>query len=153
VFLSNFDDLLSAWVDASAKRRQAQRRYYIWARNPQELMHRIAGELEQKNVQYAFTQEAGASLVAPFSTFEIVSLYIESFEKFPAASLAAEEVNKGFNIVLFEPVDTDIFRQSREISNQKAVDDLQLYLDLMKNPLRGEKQAAHLLSLVRKKLQ
>jgi len=153
VLLSNFDDLLSAWVDVSAKRRQAEKRYYAWTRNPQELMHRISEKLEQKNVQYAFTQEAGASLVAPFSTFEIVSLYIESLEKFPAASLAAEDAKKGFNIVLFEPVDTDIFRQAREINNQKVVDDLQLYLDLMKNPLRGEKQAAHLLSVVRKKLQ
>jgi hypothetical protein len=153
VALSNFDDLLSAWVDASIKRRQAERRYYIWAQNTQRLMRNIAERLEQKKVQYAFTQEAGASLVAPFSTFEIVSLYIESFEKVPAAVLAAEDAKKGFNIVLFEPADTDIFRQAREIDNQKVVDDLQLYLDLMKNPLRGERQAVHLLSLLRKKVK
>lgn len=153
VALSNFDDLLSAWVDASIKRRQAERRYYVWAQNPQRLMRSVAEKLEQEKVQYAFTQEAGASLVAPFSTFEIVSLYIESFEKFPAASLAAEEAKKGFNIILFEPSDTDILKQAREIANQKVVDDLQLYLDLMKNPLRGEKQAAHLLSLLRKKVK
>ena len=150
--ISNFDDLLSAWADTYAKRRQAVRRYYIWSRDPRKLMRSIAEKLKQKNVRYAFTQEAGASLVAPFSTFEIVSLYIESFDKFPAISLSAEEARRGFNVILFEPVDAELLKQARSINNMRVVDDFQLYLDLMENPLRGKKQAEHLLSAIQKKL-
>jgi len=149
--LSNFNDLLSAWVSASIKSRETVRHYYVWSQNPEQLMRNISEKLDRNKVRYAFTQEAGASLRAPFSTFEIVGLYIESFNEFPAPALSAEETAKGFNVVLIEPKDEGILTAAKKINGMKVADDLQLYVDLMKNPLRGAKQAAHLLSIIRGK--
>lgn len=149
--LSNYDDLLSAWVEAGIKSKESAKRFYVWSQNPKQLMALISQQLERKNVKYAFTQEAGASLRAPFSTFEIVALYIESFTDFPVAQLSAQQADKGFNVVLLEPKDEAIITHAQTRNGMKVADDLQLYIDLMKNPLRGQKQAEHLLSVIRKK--
>lgn len=149
--LSNFDDLLSAWVSASIKSKETVKYYYVWAQNPKQLMRNLSEKLTRNKVKYAFTQEAGASLRAPFSTFEIVGLYIESFKGFPARVLSAEETAKGFNVALIEPKEEGILAAAKIINGMKVADDFQLYIDLMKNPLRGAKQAAHLLSIIRRR--
>lgn len=149
--LSNYNDLLLGWAEASAKFKEPAKRFYIWSQNPNKLMHSIAEHLERQNIRYAFTREAGASLRAPFSTYEVVSLYIESFDKFPVKRLSAQEADKGFNVVLFEPRDIAILGRAQKLEGMNVVDDLQLYVDLRKNPLRGQKQAEHLLSVIRKK--
>lgn len=148
--VSSFDDLLAAWAEAALKTRESPKRFYVWAQNPRKLMRSIAEQLNQHAVKYAFTGEAGASLRAPFSTFEIVAFYIESFDKFPVSQLSAQETGKGFNVVLLEPRDEAILAQAVTRSGMKVADDLQLYVDLMKNPLRGQKQAEHLLSVIKK---
>lgn len=150
--LSNFDDLLSAWGEESVKRREIRKFYYVWSQNPLQLMRTVAGELSRKGGRYAFTQEAGASLVAPFATFDIVSVYIETLDLFPAGALSAEETAKGFNMVVIEPPDEAVFLNSRDIQGMKVVDNLQLYVDLRKNVLRGDKQAEHVMNIIRKEL-
>jgi hypothetical protein len=148
--VSSFDDLLAAWAEAALKTRESPKRFYVWAQNPRQLMRSIAEKLGRNTVKYAFTGEAGASLRAPFSTFEIITFYIESFDKFPVSQLSAQEADKGFNLVLFEPRDEAILAQAATRSGMKVADDLQLYVDLMKNPFRGQKQAEHLLSVIKK---
>jgi len=149
---SNFDDLFSAWVESETKRRERKKSYYVWAQNPAKLMNMVASKLSLGRIKYAFTQEAGASLVAPFATFDIVSVYIESLDKFPGRSLSASEADKGFNLMVIEAPDDYIFTKSRDRSGLKVVDNFQLYADLKKNPLRGEKQAGHILTLIKKEL-
>ena len=152
--LANFDDLLSAWTEKTVlQRRENSKCYYAWAQNPQRLMRAIANEFSREKTKYAFTQEAGASLIAPFSTFDIVSLYIESFDKFVLDSLSASETKKGFNIVMIEAPDKAIFEQAQERKRMKVVDNLQLYVDLKKNPLRGSKQAEHILNVIKRRLK
>ncbi|PKM99207.1 MAG: hypothetical protein CVU78_07475 [Elusimicrobia bacterium HGW-Elusimicrobia-2] len=148
--LSNFDDLLSAWVESEANRRQAKKNYYLWAQNPQKLMEVVAGKLSGSKMKYAFTQEAGASLVAPFASFNIVTVYVDSLEKFPAKALSASPADTGFNLTVIEAPDDHMLLNAREKDGLKAADNFQLYADLKKNPLRGEKQAGHILALIRK---
>lgn len=151
--LSDFEDLLNAWVEASRQRKEKRKSYYIWAQNPQKLMQILHSELTRRGVRYAFAKEAGASMVAPFSTFDIVSLYIESLDKFPAESLSASEADKGFNVVLIEPRDEFIFKIAQKIGGTNVSDNLQLYIDLKKEALRGAKQAEHILNAIRSKLE
>lgn len=151
--LANFDDLLKAWLEEALNRREIKKCYYVWAQNPQRLMQTISNELARRDVQYAFTQEAGASLIAPFSSFDIVTIYIEGFDKFPVNFLSASETNKGFNVVLLEAPGETIFKDAQEKDGMKVVDNLQLYVDLMKNPLRGSKQAEHVLNVIRRELK
>ena len=150
LILSNFDDLLTAWFEATLSRRENRKFYYVWAQNSQRLMQTISDELSRRQVKYAFTQEAAASLIAPFTTFDIVSMYIESFDKFPAHIFSATETRKGFNIVLVEAQDEAIFEDAQDIRGMKLVDNFQLYVDLKKSPLRGDKQAEHILNIIRK---
>jgi len=151
--LANFDDLLSAWTESEVRRRENKRNYYVWAQNPAKLMKAVAAGLSAAKVEYAFTQEAGALLVAPFATFDIVSLYIKSLDKFPEKPLSASRVDKGFNLTVIEAPDDYILINARDKGGLKVADDLQLYADLMKNPLRGEKQAGHILALMKKTLR
>jgi len=150
LMLANFDDLFSAWVESEMKRRERKKNYYVWAQNPPKLMEEVHSMLSRDKIKYAFTQEAGASLVAPFATFSIVSAYIESLDKFPVKLLSASEADKGFNLTVIEAPDEYIFMNARDKGGLKVVDNFQLYADLKKNPLRGEKQATHILALIKK---
>lgn len=147
--LVNFDDLFSAWVEYELKRRERKKNYYIWAQNPRKLMEITSAALLGHRVKYAFTQEAGASLVAPFAAFDIISVYVESLDKFPKKALAASEVDKGFNLTIIEAPDKNIFTTAQNKGGMMVVDNLQLYADLKKNPLRGENQASHILKIIK----
>ncbi len=151
--LANFDDLLSAWIDSEMKRRERKRHYYVWAQNQPKLMKMISAALSSRKIKYAFTQEAGASLVAPFATFDIVSVYVESLDNFPEKALSASETDKAFNITLIEAPDQYILASAQNKGGMMVVDNLQLYADLKKNPLRGEKQAGHILKILKKGLK
>ena len=151
--LTNFDDLFSAWAEAEKRRREVKKSYYVWAQNPMKLMKMLADRLSRDKIRYAFTKEAGASLVAPFSTFDIVSVYTESLDDFPAKALSATEADKGFNLTVIEAPDEYIFMTAREKGGIKIADNFQLYADLEKNPLRGKKQADLILALIRKELR
>ena len=151
--LANFDDLFSAWVESEMKRRERKTHYYVWAQNPRKLMEMISATLSGRRIKYAFTQEAGASLVAPFAIFDIVSVYVESLDKFPEKALSASQIDKGFNLTLIEAPDQYIFTKAQNKNGMMVVDNLQLYADLMKNPLRGEKQADHILKILKKGLR
>lgn len=151
--LTNFDDLFFAWIESEMRRRERKKNYYVWAQNPSKLMEALADKLSRNKIKYAFTQEAGASLVAPFATFDIVSVYIESLDKFPEKSLSASRADKGFNLTVIEAPDEYMFTRAQDRGGLKVADNLQLYADLKKNPLRGEKQAGHLLKLIKKELK
>jgi len=151
--LANFDDLFSAWVESEMKRRERKKHYYVWAQNPRKLMEITSSALSNRGVKYAFTQEAGASLVAPFAMFNIVSVYVESLDEFPEKALSASEADRGFNLTLIEAPDQYIFTRAQNKSGMMVVDNLQLYADLKKNPLRGEKQADHILKILKKGLK
>lgn len=151
--LANFDDLLCAWVESEMRRRERKKHYYVWAQNPRKLMEMISAALSVRKLKYAFTQEAGASLVAPFALFDIVSVYVESLDKFPEKALSASAANRGFNLTLIEAPDQYIFTTAQNKSGMMVADNLQLYADLKKNPLRGEKQASHILKIIKNGLR
>ena len=91
--------------------------------------------------------------MAPFAIFDIVSVYVESFDKFPEKVLSASKTDKGFNLTLIEAPDQYIFTKTQNKGGMMVVDNLQLYADLKKNPLRGEKQAGHILKILKKGLK
>jgi len=148
--LMDFDDLFSAWVESEVKRREKKNNYYVWAQNMPKLMKTLAENFSRGKIKYAFTYEAGAFLVAPFATFDIVSVYVESLDRFPEKPLGASRVNKGFNLTVIEAPDEYLFKEAQDKGGLKVVDNLQLYADLKKNPLRGEKQASHIRALINK---
>ena len=59
--------------------------------------------------------------------------------------LGAKRVDSGANLVLAVPEDPFVFYQSRTIDDIAVVSPLQLYLDLRKQPGRGEEAAQEIL--------
>lgn len=148
--LVSFDDLFSAFVDSELRRRERKRNYYVWAQDPRKLMKTLADELSRKKIDHAFTQEAGASLVAPFASFELVTVYVGSLDGFPEKALSASRAERGFNLTVVEAPDRYLFTSARKKQGMNVVDNLQLYADLKRNPLRGEKQAELIRALIKK---
>lgn len=147
---SQKDMLFSLWVENQMRRKERKKNYYAWSQFPEQLINSVSNALGAKNLNYAFTAEAGASRVAGFSTFGIVDVYVESLECFPNEEMMAVEKETGFNLVVREAYDKAVFTDSRRVNGVSVVDDLQLYADLKKNPLRGEKQAAFILDILKK---
>ena len=79
-----------------------------------------------------------------------MTVYVDSIEKFPAKALSASPVDTGFNLTVIEAPDDYMLVNAGVKGGLKVVDNFQLYADLKKNPLRGEKQAGHILALIRK---
>lgn len=147
---SQKDTLLSLWVEGQMRRKERKKNYYAWSQFPEQLIDNVSKTLDAKNLKYAFTAEAGASRVAGFSTFGLVDIYVESLEKFPVEEVMAVEKETGFNLVVREAYDESVFTDSCRVNGVSVADDLQLYADLKKNPLRGEKQAAFILDSLKK---
>ncbi len=97
--------------------------------------------------EYALTAQAGAHLVAPYAAFDRVDIYSAgpSATAELVSSLSLEPVSKGANVLVWDPYyKYSVFFESREIEGVRVVSNIQLYLDLVKYPLRGSEQAEHL---------
>ncbi|MBI5551735.1 MAG: helix-turn-helix domain-containing protein [Desulfobacterales bacterium] len=138
--------VLADWVRGYDFRKNRSSYFFCLAKEPAELMAKlrhVKGELPN----HCLALHAGASLVAPYATFNEVHVYIEtpghiaSFKK----ALELTEVTQGANLILMVPFYThSVWYDSREIGGLEVVSDLQLYLDLYNYPLRGREQADHI---------
>jgi hypothetical protein len=144
-YLTNPKALLDDWTSDYRRRNKAQASgFFFPSTNIHELMERVAPALD---MQYAFTGQAGASLVDPYASFDVIDLYVHEVEKARHAleAIGAKGVNRGANINLMEPYyKASSFYEARQVGGKWVVSDLQLYLDLRCNPIRGLEAAEHL---------
>ena len=88
---------------------------------------------------------AGASMVSPFVRYNEVWVYISGDIDDMVKKLDLRPTTSGANIRIFEPYDEGIFMDFREIRGVKVVSDIQLYVDLLTYPARGQEQAQRIL--------
>jgi hypothetical protein len=91
--------------------------------------------------------------VAPYAAFDRVDVYSAgaSVTAELVSGLSLEPVEKGANVFVWDPYyKYSVFFGSREVDGVRVVSDIQLYLDLLKYPLRGPEQAQHLYEAVLK---
>jgi hypothetical protein len=146
-------DLLNDWADSYRfARRNDLRPYFCDAPNPQQVIARIASLPTDAVGTYALTLHAGASLVAPFSEFHEIHIYIdpsslrEETEELWQGALDLQPAEAGGNVYLAWPYYKEgAFYDSREIDHVRVVSDVQLYIDLYNYPIRGREQAEYLL--------
>ena len=147
-------DLLSDWAESySFARRNDLRSFFCEAQTPEQVIDRVASVPAPAAGRYALTLHAGASLVAPFSKYHEVHIYVdpsglrEETESQWIRALGLRPVEAGANVYLAWPYYKEgAFYGARQINGVWVVSDVQLYVDLYNYPLRGREQAEYLLS-------
>jgi len=130
---------------------------YDWRRNqvlsyavpfePGEVVPKVAAVLGGAGVHFAFTLLAGADLVAPNVQHGQTHLYVEESKLEDAAALLrdrmyAEPVASGGTLHLLRPYyGRAAFYGEREAGGLPVVSNVQLFLDLLRFPLRGAEAA------------
>jgi hypothetical protein len=146
-------DLLHDWAESySFARRNDLRSFFCEAPTPEQVIDRIASVPAPAVGRYALTLHAGASLVAPFSKYHEVHIYVESSgsrqetEHVWIEALGLQPVETGGNVYLTWPYYKEgAFYGSRNIDGVWVASDIQLYLDLYNYPIRGREQAEYLM--------
>lgn len=146
-------DLLADWAESySFTRRNDSRSYFCEAPTPQQVIDRVASVPAPAAGRYALTLHAGASLVAPFSKYHEVHIYIDpsglrgETEHVWIQALGLQPVETGGNVYLTWPYYKEgAFYGSRKVNGVWVASDIQLYIDLYNYPIRGREQAEHLM--------
>ena len=147
--LRSVEGMLDDWVRSYSLKKNKHSRYFCMAESAGGIIDKIRQLAIADGVQYALSVQAGASLVAPLSSFKEVHVYVSSerdaafFEK----ALALTPAERGANLILMRPYyKNSVYYGSRIIDGLRVVSDIQLYLDLYGYPIRGLEQAEHILN-------
>jgi hypothetical protein len=133
-------------------RRNDLRSFFCDAPNPQQVIARVASAPPHGIGRYALTLHAGASMVAPFSEFHEVHIYMDSSglreetEQAWKETLDLHPVATGGNVYLTWPYYKEgAFYGRGNVEGVWVASDIQLYVDLYNYPVRGREQAEYLL--------
>ncbi|MCI4352661.1 MAG: hypothetical protein L3K14_04655 [Thermoplasmata archaeon] len=137
--------LLLEWAKNWSVEKSRAGRYFSFEKGPERLIASVAENARRVGVEYALTGMAGASLVAPFTRYDDVWLYVRGEPERLREALDLRPVSSGANVVLLDPYDEGVFMRAREIRGAQVVSDVQLFVDLYTNPARGQEQAEQIL--------
>ena len=123
--------------------------YYIEEDDVSVLFSRFK---DKQGPEYAFTCLAGALLAAPFVRPTNAHIYVRNEEgaKHWAEMLRLRPVEGNGNVRFAIAGDSDVFYGSYPIHGTRAVSDVQLYVDLLNYPGRGEEASGEILKKIKK---
>lgn len=138
-------DLLESWADSYTYRANVIASYAA----PERVTRRYLGELARaataEGRRYAFTLNAGVSLVAPNLRGPLVHCYLEGDPAPVARALGLRASTEADGAAHFlTPYDPGVFYGALEKGGLKVVCLPQLYADLLHYERRGRDQAEHL---------
>jgi len=142
--------LLQDWAAKYRPRVQTLQLFAIG--RPAETESRFAEWCQEKKIAYGFTQLAGAWRYAPMVRYDRSVSYVDKKIASDAnlkslfKQIDARQVDSGANFTLWITDDPSVFVDSREFDGIKCVSPIQLYLNLMALPGRGEEAAREVLS-------
>ena len=143
-------DLLRRW--ASFHNFARTTRFLEYYTSEEDVSKFLDSFTNKKGPEYAVTGLAGALKVAPFVRPTNVHVYVRS----------EKDAKKWANLLQFMPVEengnvkfaiaenTGVFYGSREVDGVRVVSDIQLYVDLLNYPARGEEAASAVLKVIEK---
>jgi hypothetical protein len=138
-------DLLESWTDSYTYRDNEIASYFVPERITRKFLGDVAHAATAEGRRYAFTLNAGLSLVAPQPRIPVVHCYLEGDPAPVASALGvrpAAEVDGTLH--LLAPYDPGVFHGLLEKGGLKIVSLPQLYADLLHYERRGPEQALHL---------
>lgn len=137
--------LLDSWAQQYRIDPARMQSFYMEVKDPAAVMAHLAQVAKDRQLTCAFTLHAGASLVAPFTRFTDVHLYLaESLSDELLAALKLERIDFGGTVHVIEPYDAGVFHQQQVLNDLPVVCKTQLYLDLVQHPTRGREAAEFL---------
>lgn len=121
--------------------------YYTFERE----IERIIEKIQSLKSDYALTTLAGAYLASPYVRPTAVELYVrdEGQSKGIAENLGLRPTPRDGNVRLVLPYDDGVFYKSQRVDGVRIVSNVQLYVDLINYPARGEEAAQAILSTIR----
>lgn len=120
---------------------------------PEEEINRFFHRLKKvKATKYAVTGLAGAMLVAPFVRPSNIHVYVKSEDDAAALAKALDmvPVESNGNVKLAIVKSNGVFYGAHEMNGVTVVSDVQLYIDLLNYPARGEEAASEVYKKIRK---
>ncbi|SUS07596.1 conserved hypothetical protein [uncultured Defluviicoccus sp.] len=135
--------LLTDWAEVW-KRRRAKAKTYFTLKPLAEIEAEMAGFAAQHHAQFALTGAAGAWRVAPMTRYNRAQAYWGDDPGLLATGVGLKPVESGANVHIFAPRDEGVFFAKEDVAGIPIVSPLQLYLDLQRDPARGEEAAEHI---------
>jgi len=123
--------------------------YYTFDRE----IERIIEKLRKVTSDYALTTLSGAYLVSPYVRPTILELYMKNKNQAQNIidNLQLRPTPREGNVRLVLPYDDGVFYKTQVLGAVKIVSNVQLYVDLINYPSRGEEAAQKILDTIRKK--
>jgi len=143
-------ELLSAWTEEYTYRKNRVRDYYSLM-DISELEAAILSKASEIGTRIGLTGFSGGARLAPAVRYQRVMAYIEDPDKL-ASALDLKEVDSGANVQFLVPYDEGVFYGSQVIGDDRIVSPIQIYLDLMSIPGRGEEAGEAIMEQVIKKI-
>jgi hypothetical protein len=138
-------DLLEAWCESYSYRASEVASYFVPERLTRRLMADLARAATAEGRRYAFTLNAGLSLVASHTRLSAIHCYLEGDPAPIAAALGLHPAGEADGAVhLLAPYDPGVFYGLLDKAGLKVVCLPQLYADLAGSERRGAEQAEHL---------
>jgi hypothetical protein len=138
-------DLLENWAESYTYRENEIASYFVPARVTRTFIAEVARAAIAAGRRYAFSLNAGLSLVAPHMRTPAVHCYLEGDPTPVAAALGLRSTTEGEGgLHLLTPYDPGVFHGALEKAGLKVVSLPQLYVDLLHYERRGAEQAEHL---------
>jgi len=135
-------DLLNAWREEYTYRVNTLATYVAPEPPRRKLMEELARQAVAMGRRYAFTLQAGASLIAPHGRISVIHCYLEGErERFAQALGLRPAAEREGNVQLLSPHDAGVFYAPMEKGGLMVVSLPQLYVDLYDFERRGREQA------------
>jgi len=131
------------------RKRHVYVHYYTFEQDIGKFLEQMKSK---KGPEYALTTLVGALQIAPYVRPTDIYLYVKSEEdaKKWAHLLDLKPVERAGNIAFVVPDDPEIFYGSQSINGVNIVSDVQLYVDILNYPGRGEEAAGELFKKIEK---
>lgn len=138
-------DLLDSWSDSYTYRENEIASYVVPERITRKVLADVAHAATAEGRRYAFTLNAGLSLVAPHLRTPVIHAYLEGDPAPVAAALGLRPTAEADgNLHLLSPYDAGVFYGVLEKGGLRVTSLPQLYVDLVHYERRGRDQAQHL---------
>jgi hypothetical protein len=135
--------LLTDWAAVWKRRRETPKTYFT-LKPLAEIEGEMARFADQRHAQFALTGAAGAWRVAPMTRYNRTQVYWDGDPAVLATGIGLKPVDTGANVHVFAPRDEGVFFDKQDLVGLPIVSSLQLYLDLQRDPARGEEAAEHI---------
>lgn len=109
-----------------------------------ELARDLHLRLNDEGIEHAFTGLPAAWLLDPFVGFRLSTVYVHGNPHDAAAQIGLRRHERGANVQLIAPDDSDIFTGQRDLQGIPCVAPIQVYLDLRHLPERADEAAENL---------